>query len=203
MPLIAYEHADRNVNKIALTFDDGPNPFWTRKILDILDKYNVKANFFVLGKRVEKYSEIAKEIFERGHLIGNHSYSHSREFGDFEEAEKIIFNTIGMHTKFIRPPYLLVDLCNNYPPAINGEVKIINCDVFPEDWRKKAEDIKKIILPETKNGSIIGLHDSSYKDGELKDRAKEMIKVLPEIIETLKEKFEIVRLDNMTLSQLK
>jgi len=197
--LTYYSHGDRSENKIALTFDDGPSLFWTRKILDILDKYDIKANFFVLGKWAERYRDIIEEILNRGHLIGNHSYSHSRYFGDFERVEEIIFEIIGIHTKFIRPPYLLTSLCNDYPPAVNGEVKIINCDIFPYDYKNKAEDIKQIIRRETQNGSIIVLHDGSDREEELKNRPREMVKALPVLIASLKKDFILVRIDELSL----
>jgi peptidoglycan/xylan/chitin deacetylase (PgdA/CDA1 family) len=198
MDLIDYKNGDRNANKIALTFDDGPNPFWTRKILDVLEKYSIKANFFILGKWAEKHLDIVKEIFNRGHLIGNHSYSHPREdCADFEKAEVIIFRAINMHTRFIRPPYNNVVLCNCYDPAIKGGAKIINNDVIPRDWENKSDEILKLVLKETKNGSIILLHDGSEKEEELKNRPKEMFKVLPNIIIRLKKNFEIIRLDEL------
>lgn len=132
MDLIDYKNGNRNANKIALTFDDGPNPFWTRKILDVLEKYSIKANFFILGKWAEKYPGIVKETFNRGHLIGNHSYSHPKKgYADFEKAEEIIFNITGVHTRFIRPPYNNVASCSCYGPAIRGDIKIINNDVIP------------------------------------------------------------------------
>ena len=199
MPLIAYDHADRNNNKIALTFDDGPNQFWTKKVLDVLDKYNVKANFFVLGKWAEKNPEIVKEAFERGHLIGNHSYSHPKSGeGDFEKAEEIIFNIIKEHTKFIRPPYHAISLCQNYSPVLDGKVKIINNDVIPGDWQYNSEIILAAIEKQTQNGSIILLHDGSQREEEIETRPAEMFKSLPEILERLKQKFEIVRLDELT-----
>ncbi len=198
MELVAYEHGNRGENEISLTFDDGPNPFWTIKIADLLERNGVKGNFFVLGKRAEEYKETIKELFKRGHLIGNHTYSHPKEGdGDFERAEEVIFNIIGEHTKFIRPPYLLTDLCKNYKPALNKEVRIVNCDVFPHDHKSNAAEIKRIIEAETKNGSIIGLHDGSRKDEELENRATELFKVLPGILENLKSKFRIVKLDEM------
>lgn len=199
MRLTYYRHGNRLENKIALTFDDGPNPFWTRKILDILDKYGVKATFFVLGKLAEKYKDIVKEIFKRGHLIGNHGYSHSRNFRDFEKAEEIIFDIISMHTQFIRPPYLLVSLCSNYLPVIKGGVKIINCDVFPCDYKNKSEDIIRTINTKTKNGSIIILHDGSHREEELKNRPSEMFKALPILIKTLKKDFTLVKIDELSL----
>jgi peptidoglycan/xylan/chitin deacetylase (PgdA/CDA1 family) len=199
MPLIAYDYADRNSNKIALTFDDGPNPFWTIKVLDVLDKYNVKANFFVLGKWAEKNPDIVKETFNRGHLVGNHTYSHPREgLGDFEKTEEIIFNIIGEHTKFIRPPYNSINLCNNYTPALSGDVKIINNEVAPGDWKYNSEIILDVIRKQTQNGSIIVLHDGSHREEEIEIRPLEMFKSLPEILKILKKKFEIVRLDELT-----
>ncbi|MBZ9572488.1 polysaccharide deacetylase family protein [Patescibacteria group bacterium] len=199
MELIVYNHGSRDINKIALMFDDGPNPFWTREILDVLDKYDVKANFFVLGKWAEKHRDIVKETFERGHLIGNHTYSHPREgSGDFEKAEEIIFDIIGEHTRFVRPPYLAVELCKNYQPVLKGEARIINCDVFPEDYHKEAEDIKRIIYSGTQNGSIIAIHDGSQREEELENRPAEMFKALPEVLKELKKRFEFVRLDELT-----
>jgi len=199
-----YAHGNRNTNKIALTFDDGPNPFWTLKVLDVLDKYNIKGNFFVLGMYAEKYPEIVKETFDRGHLIGNHSYSHPKiGLGDFEKAEKIIFNIIGEHTKFIRPPYLSITLCGNYPPAVKGEVNIIGCDVFPSDYKSSEQDIKRVIMEQTQNGSIIGIHDGAHREEEQENRPTEMFKALATVIEELKEKYEFARLDEMIFDQTK
>jgi peptidoglycan/xylan/chitin deacetylase (PgdA/CDA1 family) len=196
--LIAYEHGDRNSNKIALTFDDGPNDSWTLKVLDILDNFDVKANFFILGKWAEKYPNIVKETFRRGHLIGNHTYSHPNTgCGDFEKAEKIIFNIIGENTKFIRPPYNLVELCYCYNPAMKGEVKIINNEVIPQDWKKESDEIITSIEQKTQNGSIILLHDGSQREYELENRPAEMFKALPNILKNLKTKFEIVKLDEL------
>lgn len=202
MPLNSYENGDRDINKIALTFDDGPNPFWTEKVLDVLDKYNIKANFFILGKHAERYKDIVKKEFNKGHLLGNHSYSHpGKGIGDFEKAEEIIFNIIGEHTRFIRPPYNNTNLCDNYNPAINEEVKIINNDIIPCDWNSKSEDIIDRVIQSTKNGSIILLHDGSQREDEIEYRPQEMFKALPAIIEELKNKnFEFVKLDNLTFN---
>ena len=198
MKLIAYEHGDRNNNKVSITFDDGPNPFWTKKVLDVLDKYNVKANFFVLGKWVEKYPDIVKETFQRGHIIGNHSYSHQDQGrGDFEQSEKIIFDIIGEHTKFIRPPHNKISLCEFYELIKTDGVKIINNDIIPKDWMSKTDEILKAIEETTQNGSIILLHDGSQRAEEIENRPSEMFNSLPSIIEKLKEKFEIVKLDKL------
>jgi peptidoglycan-N-acetylglucosamine deacetylase len=198
MELLAYNNGRRNENKVALTFDDGPNPFWTKKFLDVLDEFKVKANFFILGKWAEANKEIVEDTFKRGHLIGNHSYSHQQDgVGDFEKAEEIIYRIINEHTKFIRPPYNNTSLCSQYAPVLNKEVAVINNDIIPKDWCSQSKDILESVKRETKNGSIILLHDGSHREQQQETRPEEMYKVLPEIIKTLKEKFEIVRLDKM------
>ena len=99
---------------VSFTFDDGPHPKNTKLILTILKKHNIKATFFVIGKEAEKYPEIIKQIFDEGHIIGNHSYSHSNFipfFGknklikDYEKTNLIIKNIIGKKPNYIRPPF--------------------------------------------------------------------------------------------------
>src|SRR3989344_3184730 len=194
------KNGNRDINKIALTFDDGPNPFWTIKILDVLGNHGIKSSFFVLGKWVEKYPNILKEIFNRGHLIGNHTYSHPEKGdGDFERAEEAIFNILGVQTDFIRAPYFNTDLCNNYIPAVSGEKKIIDSDVVSHDWKNNSQGIKDLINQQAQNGSIVVLHDGSQRAEEIENRPAEMFKALPEVIENLKERFQFVRLDELRL----
>ncbi|MFA6376524.1 MAG: polysaccharide deacetylase family protein [Candidatus Paceibacterota bacterium] len=192
-------HANRGENKIALTFDDGPNVFWTEKILSVLDKYGVKANFFVLGKWAEACPEIVKTIYERGHLIGNHSYSHSKETGAFDKAKEIIFGITGAATKFIRPPYLDSKLCASYAPAQCGAAKIIGADVFPRDYEHTAAEIIDFVVKQTQNGSIILLHDGSNHGQDQQSRPGQMFAALPEIIERMRGNFQFARLDEMDL----
>ncbi len=99
---------------IVFTFDDGPAPEFTPQILDILKKYNVKAIFFIIGKEAEKHPELLKRIDAEGHLIGNHSYSHSNFIpffrakklqNDFEKSRTIIGGIINKKPNYIRPPF--------------------------------------------------------------------------------------------------
>jgi len=197
MPLTAFDHARRDSNKIALTFDDGPNPFYTGKILDILDEQNIKANFFVLGKWAELYPDILKETFDRGHLVGNHGYAHSKETGEFEKTDGIVPKITGKLPKFIKAPYFKNELTQNYSRVQKGEAMIANNDVVAGDWEKPAEDIFKEIINKTQNGSFILLHDGSWRPEEQETRPAQMFAALPKIISNLKEKFEFVRLDEM------
>ncbi|NLY09327.1 MAG: polysaccharide deacetylase [Tissierellia bacterium] len=101
--------------RVFLTFDDGPNDSITPKVLDILDKYGVKATFFVVGKKVEQYPGVLKTIHEKGHSIGNHTFTHDYDkiykgvdafMEDFSRAEKTIKNTLGedFHSDLVRFP---------------------------------------------------------------------------------------------------
>ena len=99
---------------VVLTFDDGPHPENTPKILDILKYFDVKATFFVIGKQVEKYPDLLKEIDKQGHTIGNHSYSHQSTLPlffpkklrrDFDECNLLIARLIKKIPLFIRPPF--------------------------------------------------------------------------------------------------
>lgn len=198
-----YNNGNQNDNKVSLTFDDGPNPYWTIKVLDLLDKHNIKATFFVLGKWAKNNQEIIKEIKKRGHFIGNHSYSHSKDSvlypGDFEKAESIIYKIVGEPTRYVRPPYLR-DFCEKYKPALNGKAKVIYGDLF-NDWYESAENIYDLAEKNIKGGSIIVLHDGSENFDELKLRPKNMFEALPKIIELTKEKgLDFVTLDKMTLN---
>src|SRR5262245_55869804 len=63
---------------VALTFDDGPHPLYTGQVLDVLDRFHAKATFFMMGRNVERFPTLVREVVERGHEVGNHSYSHPR-----------------------------------------------------------------------------------------------------------------------------
>lgn len=155
---------------IALTFDDGPNEN-TLPILDILKRHNVKATFFCIGKNIEKHPEILKRIIEEGHVVGNHSYSHS-SFFDFyrkdrvmEEIRKtdaLIESISGKKVQLFRPPFGVTN------PSIRRALevtkhKVIGWNIRSLDGIFKDEKIifariKKRIAP----GGIVLLHDRSH-----------------------------------------
>lgn len=152
--------------KIAITFDDGPNPDYTMKLLDGLKKRGVKATFFVLGEEVEAYPDILKAIHADGHLIGIHSYCHVNfgEIGEeaaleqIEKTQEAIYKVTGEYTGFIRPPY------GCWKKELSERVSLIEVlwDVDPRDWATtNADEVVQRILRETKEGSIILMHDAS------------------------------------------
>lgn len=165
-------HYKISENYISITFDDGPNPDFTPKVLSLLKGHKAKATFFLIGKNAEKHPEIVRQIIDEGHTIGNHSYSHSKNFGFFS-SEKVATelnqtNTIlkeitGKDIKMFRPPFGVTN------PNIKKTLK--NTGHFSIGWSKRSldttnlsdEKILKRITSNLKRGDIILLHDSSSK----------------------------------------
>lgn len=156
-------------NKIALTFDDGPHPEFTPKVLELLEKYNAKATFFCVGKNIKKHPEILLKIFQNQHIIGNHSFSHSTkiDFNDkqgwldeMNSTDIEIQRIIGKKTLFFRPPFGVTT-----PHLANAiqktKHKVIGWNVrsFDTVANHNSDKIVKKILAKTKSGSIILLHD--------------------------------------------
>lgn len=174
--------------EIALTFDDWGRDITITKILDILDKYNIKASFFLRGNGVEKNPNLAKAIAEAGHDIANHTYSHpvitniTPEELQYEvvKCHQVLTEAIQEQPKmFFRPPTGEINEATAKIIADCGYKTISLFDVSPHDWdvKNSAEDIVNFILENTDKGSIILLH--------LQDEIS-TVESLPTIIENLK-----------------
>lgn len=158
---------DQNV--VALTFDDGPTEI-TPEILNLLEKYNQKATFFCIGKQIEKYPETAKNIVEQGHVIANHTYSHTNKMGflskkevhkEIRSAQNIIHQTIGQIPNLFRPPFGVTNP-NIARACKENRVEVIGWNVRSLDTVIASEDkILSRILDRLQKGSIILLHDNT------------------------------------------
>ena len=205
MPLTYYTHGRRDQMKVALTFDDGPNPPRTDQVIEILNSRGARGTFFVLGKWVERWPEAFMRIVEGGHAVGNHSYLHQAHLGDFDRAEAAIGNLLGRPTQFLRAHYFNFFTCLYSPVALAPEMKIVDADVNPADYAKTdPEAIVAATLnePALAGGSIIDLHDSTESDDDALRLARPlpMIEALPAIIDGLQARgFELVGLDEMEL----
>lgn len=152
--------------KIAITFDDGPNPEYTELLLEGLKERGVHATFFLLGKEAETYPKIVKKIHEDGHLIGTHSYEHVNlcnltDQAAIEQVEKtntIIYEITGEYPVYIRPPYGCWK-CN-----LDYETLMIEVlwDVDPLDWKtSNADVVARRVVSKVQEDDIILLHDAS------------------------------------------
>lgn len=157
---------------IALTFDDGPHPRYTEEIIDILDKYGIRATFFFIGVNVEAYPDAAELVKSRGHEIGNHTYSHQnlRELSydemchEIDLGENAVFDRTGLRTRLLRPPE--GKMCDALLAATaERNYNVICWSVDTMDWaHTPSEQIVENVLTTTEAGDIILFHD--YVSGE-------------------------------------
>ncbi len=154
-----------NKKTIALTFDDGPHPSNTEKILKSLEENKARATFFMLGYNMEKYSEIVKKIFLTGNEGATHGYSHKNFYRmsleeineEITKTSDIYFNLTGQKFNLVRPPYGNVneEILNSIPYAF------VLWDIDTNDWRYKDSDLLvKHVLENVKDGDIILFHDT-------------------------------------------
>ena len=155
-------------NKISLTFDDGPHPINTPKILNLLDKYNVKATFFIIGQNAVNYKDTLIKIVERGHEIGNHTFSHEvirnksapQIVDEVEKCRRVIYDVCGENTVVFRPPGGLMAQLDSSDAEILEGYDIIQWSIDTMDWAHNApEEICKYVLNEIQSGDIILMHD--------------------------------------------
>ena len=183
--------------KVALTFDDGPNALYTPVLLEGLKERGVKASFFLIGANIDKENnkEIVKQMYEDGHLIGNHTYHHvdlaglSREqaLTELEETSQCIEEITGEAVEYVRPPF------GSWRDDFDEEYEAIPVmwSVDPLDWTTEdVEGIVNKVVTETEENDMILLHDC-YKSS---------VEAALQIVDILKEKgFEFVTADELLL----
>lgn len=178
--------------KIALTFDDVPDPRFTGPILKVLRKQGVKATFFVVGGKAKKFPKLLQQIHQEGHVIGNHSFSHPRfkrrSVKEIEQeilrTEQVILRNVGYRPKFIRPPYGEITEPQVQWMKRHGYT-IVNWNVDSEDWKGlPSSEIKRNVLQAAGKGAIILHHAGGGYGSDLRGT----INALPDIIQTLKAK---------------
>ncbi|MGE5404215.1 MAG: polysaccharide deacetylase family protein [Candidatus Saccharibacteria bacterium] len=159
--------------KVALTFDDGPGKY-NAQILDLLDKYNAKATFFVIGRHAAINPAGVREMVYRGHEVANHSYNHlidqwqdsAAMCNDFEHTQAFLYGITGKYPVCYRPPG--GDITSQAEQYMEAKgIKIVKWSIDTKDWRKTATtaQIEPIIISNIRNGSIILMHDSPGSNG--------------------------------------
>ena len=177
-------HTDEKV--LALTFDDGPHPRYTKEILKLLDEYGIRATFFMIGENISNYPETAKMVFEAGHEIGNHTDTHPsvRSIGreeiskEMQEAENKISRITGRKTKLFRPPEGLCshEICEE---AEKLDYSVILWTVDTRDWAgTPSEVIKEGVMKRIRGGDILLFHDYVSKRSHTIEALRKIIPAL-------------------------
>lgn len=187
-----------NPKDIALTFDDGPMPVHTEKVLDILKKEKVKATFFVVGEKAQKHPKLVMRIAKEGHTLGNHTYSHSRLdwindeklLKELKRTSELIGLLCGQKVRLFRPPYgRLPREKSKLIQQAGYDIALwsVNADDFyhKKKGMRSARSITARVLSLIKGGDIVLMHDTTG----------EMAEALPGIIKSLKKRgFRFVKL---------
>src|SRR5438270_1315623 len=192
-------------SQVAITFDDGPDPDWTPRILDVLKREHVPATFFLIGNQADRFASITSRIYNEGHEIGNHTFTHpdiselSNTMVELELnlTESLFASRLGIRTHLFRPPYSI-----DSEPDTEDEVRpleaterlgyfTIGDKIDPDDWRggRSAEQISSFVLQhlppcrpgDIRCGNIILLHDGG-------GNRRETVRALPMIIEGARAK---------------
>lgn len=187
---------DRDEQVVALTFDDGPSRENTPRILEVLDREDVRATFFVLGDRAKKMPDLVAAIDEGGHDVGNHTWSHgslrsmwaSQIRDELRRTNDAVFDAIGRRPALFRPPF------GRYAPSalpIVGELgmHVVLWSVDGEDWESETETTATRVVRDASAGDIILLHD----------RTATTAAALPSIIRGLRARgFRLVTVSELT-----
>lgn len=176
--------------KVALTFDDGPSPGYTKSVLATLRMEQVPATFFVLGRKVQARPDLLKRIDEEGHEIGNHTYSHARipQTTDDELLYEIAMTSFlirtvtGKEINYFRPPHGKLTFNKRRRIEQLGYKVVlwsVNADDYWHEWGMRSpESIANRVVTRTRGGSIVLMHDDSRQTAD----------ALPSIIKSLKER---------------
>jgi peptidoglycan/xylan/chitin deacetylase (PgdA/CDA1 family) len=177
---------------VALTFDDGPDPEFTPRVLDILDYYNVSATFFLIGEKAKRYPDLVREILARGHKVGAHSQHHRLSWRmsplstwqEWQESIKTLESITGKEIQWIRPPWGTFNLALWFWMKKNKK-KAILWNVKGKDWQVKRTpaEITSRILKNIKQGSILLFHDSGGEFGAPENSVQALKSICQRIIE--------------------
>jgi len=164
-PVFSLPNIDPNGGVIALTFDDGPRPGSTERLLDILKANNVRATFFVIGPQAINYSHIVSRAYNDGHQIANHTMNHrdltilsdDEVIYEISATSNIIAGITGQMPTALRPPYSNTD---SRVQSLAGGLRVVKWNLDPSDWASRNTNlVYNNVASELRDGSIVVLHD--------------------------------------------
>ncbi|MFO7306643.1 MAG: polysaccharide deacetylase family protein [Gammaproteobacteria bacterium] len=177
---------------IYLTFDDGPDPSFTPRVLDVLAEVGMHATFFVIGKQAQRYPELIRRAVAEGHEIGNHSYSHRHPWlvsertarAEVRHGAQVLSDLLGRQPRFFRPPHGRMRPCMT-DEAQRWGARTVLWDVSAIDWGPlgRAERIEKR-LGAIRPQDIVLMHDGKNKH----NRPEELLRVLPRLLQHLQQR---------------
>jgi peptidoglycan/xylan/chitin deacetylase (PgdA/CDA1 family) len=193
----------RGVRGVTLTFDDGPSPASTPRMLDLLEAAGVRATFFVVGRKVEQHPELARAILARGHALGLHSYAHDRLFAlrgerrvrdDLARGLDAIERATGQRPALFRPP---IGHTNPAIARVAAELglTVVGWSVSGRDGvaRARPEDVVTRVRRDLRDGAIVLLHDAAERE----DHEPAALRALPAILDAVAAaRLEVVSLDS-------
>ncbi len=161
----------RPSKRLALTYDDGPNDPHTLRLLEVLARHNVHATFFLIGRYVQQRPDVARELVQAGHIVGNHTFTHpwlifkgTRELRtQLADCERALNNALGAHSNLFRPPF------GGRRPAVlriarHMGLKPIMWNVTGYDWNAPSvEHIQRKVASQVRGGDVILLHDGGHR----------------------------------------
>jgi peptidoglycan/xylan/chitin deacetylase (PgdA/CDA1 family) len=191
----------RGARGVVLTFDDGPHPRWTPRVLELLEERGAKATFFVVGRKVEEHPDVARAILERGHTVGLHSYAHDRLFAlrgeravraDLERGIAAIEKVTGQRPLLFRPP---IGHTNPIVARVADalDLTVVGWSVAGRDGiaSGRPADVAARVRRDLRDGAIVLLHDAPERG----EREPAAVRALPQIFDGLaSERLEVVPL---------
>lgn len=196
---------------VALTFDDGPDPATTPRVLEALEAHRARATFFVIGEKAALYPELIRRMVAEGHSLGLHGFSHYRGYAfltprdvleDIERSRNIVAGICGMRPLWFRPP-----IAQASPRTFAGvrlaQAEYVGYSVRPRDGRvsRTAGEVFEHVRSGLEPGAIVLLHDAWEKPGHSAE-APAGVRALPEILQELKRRgLRAVTLDELILGE--
>ncbi|MDQ0724773.1 peptidoglycan/xylan/chitin deacetylase (PgdA/CDA1 family) [Paenibacillus sp. W4I10] len=180
----------RSDTQFALTFDDGPDPHYTPRLLDLLHQHQAKATFFVVGEHAASHPELIQRIHDEGHLIGIHNYIHKTNWlmrprtvrDQIQRTGQIIHEVTGVKTCYYRPPWGIMNLFDFFSKK---ERKIVLWSSMFEDWRSRvgAQRLTERMLKELRGGEVMLLHDRGTTLGADAHAPEQMLQALEVVLQ--------------------
>ena len=202
---------DGSENQIALTFDDGPDPRWTPRVLELLAAHGARATFFVVGERAERHPGLVRAIADAGHQIGTHSFSHGRWFhcqrrsglaADIRKGVDAVAAIVGRTPLAFRPPMgLRVPHLQQAWPLVGLPLTCVTWTARGVDaCARQADPILRNLLPALRPGAILTLHDGAGLGGS--DDRTPTLQALARLLPAIAERgLRSVRLDELAFAR--